>query len=197
MTGTIRHCRPYEACFESHRLWLPALALVIAAAACTVSPAPETPTPVVIPTQNRTYSQLLTATATAIPSPTSTPARSATATAVPTPDRLRRCRIARRAGRPDARRRILRFAVPEPPPHQDVHQTQSPALLTWGPGLAYSRLFRFTTGQDAPSPNTHRRMRPLRLLAPAGPGHPRGETATQTSAGTTIEPVNGRRLTAG
>ena len=48
----------------------------------------------------------------------------------------------------------MRFAVPEPPPHLDVHQTQSPSLLTWGPGLVYSRLFRFTTGQEAPSPNT-------------------------------------------
>ena len=91
---------------------------------------------------------------------------------------------------------VLRFAVPESPPHQDVHQTQSPALLTWGPGLAYSRLFRFTTGQDAPSPNTvvecdlcasWRLLDPVSLEVKLRPNirwH-------------TVDPVNGRRLTAG
>ena len=90
---------------------------------------------------------------------------------------------------------VLRFAVPEPPPHQDVHQTQSPALLTWGPGLAYSRLFRFTTGQDAPSPNTiaecdlcssWRLLDPITLEVKLRPNIRWHD----------VEPVNGRRLTA-
>ena len=85
--------------------------------------------------------------------------------------------------------------MPEPPPHQDVHQTQSPALLTWGPGLAYSRLFRFTTGQDAPSPNTivecdlcasWRLLDPVTLEVKLRPN-------IRWHA---VEPVNGRRLTA-
>ena len=37
-------------------------------------------------------------------------------------------------------------------PHQDIHQDVSPALSTWGPGIAYSRLMRLETGPDAPVP---------------------------------------------
>ena len=37
--------------------------------------------------------------------------------------------------------------------HQDVHQEVSPALSTWGPGLAYSRLMRFKTGPDVEFPS--------------------------------------------
>ena len=64
----------------------------------------------------------------------------ATPTTVPAPDGLRR------GG-------TLRFAVAESPPHLDPHQTVSPALLTWGPGIAYSRVFRFVTGPDVTSPD--------------------------------------------
>ena len=167
--------------------------MILAATACTASPAPETATPIIATQAVPTPTVLPTATA--VPSPTPTPARSATATAVPTP-------IASGAavspGEPDGLTRggVLRFAVPESPPHQDVHQTQSPALLTWGPGLAYSRLFRFTTGQDAPSPNTivecdlcasWRLMDPFTLEVKLRPN-------IRWHA---IEPVNGRLLTAG
>ena len=178
--------------FRVSPAWLLALAFLIAAA-CTTSPAPETATPAgptrVAPTPTAF------ATATAIHSPTPTPARSATATAVPTP-----IATGAAASPPDpdglTRGGVLRFAVPESPPHQDVHQTQSPALLTWGPGLAYSRLFRFTTGQEAPSPNTivecdlcasWRLLDPVTLevnLRPNIRWH-------------AVGPVNGRRLTAG
>ena len=37
--------------------------------------------------------------------------------------------------------------------HLDVHQEVSPALATWGPGLAYSRLLRFRTGPDVVLPS--------------------------------------------
>ncbi len=37
--------------------------------------------------------------------------------------------------------------------HQDVHQDVSPALSTWGPGIAYSRLMRLKTGPDVPLPS--------------------------------------------
>ena len=37
----------------------------------------------------------------------------------------------------------LKAAVPQPAPHQDIHRSVSPILAGWGPGLAYSRLFRY------------------------------------------------------
>ena len=37
--------------------------------------------------------------------------------------------------------------------HQDVHQEVSPALSTWGPGIVYSRLLRFTSGPDVELPS--------------------------------------------
>ena len=37
--------------------------------------------------------------------------------------------------------------------HQDVHQDLSPSLSTWGPGIAYSRLMRFRSGEDVKLPS--------------------------------------------
>lgn len=47
----------------------------------------------------------------------------------------------------------LRLAAPEGPAHFDVHLDASPALSTWGPGLAYSRLLRFASGSDVELPS--------------------------------------------
>ncbi|MCZ6538515.1 MAG: ABC transporter substrate-binding protein [Chloroflexi bacterium] len=44
---------------------------------------------------------------------------------------------------------VLRFAVPQGPPHMDPHLTVSSALLTWGAGQSYSRLFKFDTAGDS------------------------------------------------
>ena len=169
--------------------------------ACSGGPAPETPTQAsptatrgdVTPTVVATATRMAT-TSSATPSPTSTPVRTATATAIPIP-------IASGAAIPPsdpdglARGGVLRFAVPEPPPHLDVHQTQSPSLLTWGPGLAYSRLFRFTTGVEAPSPNTIVECdlcSTWRLLDPVSL-----EVKLRTNIRWhALEPVGGRRLTA-
>ena len=38
---------------------------------------------------------------------------------------------------------VLKLSIPEPPPHQDIHRSVSPILAGWGPGIAYSRIFRF------------------------------------------------------
>ncbi len=173
-------------------LALPICLIVAAAAiaACSGEPAPETATPVA-PTAAPVEP---TPTTPPTPAPTSTPVRSATATAVPTPIASG---TAVPPNTPDGlvRGGVLRFAVPEPPPHQDVHQTQSPALSTWGPGLAYSRLFRFTTGQDAPSPNTivecdlcssWRLLDPITLEVKL-----RANVRWHS-----VEPINGRLLTA-
>ena len=37
--------------------------------------------------------------------------------------------------------------------HQDVHQALTPALSTWGPGIAYSRLLHLKTGPDVMLPS--------------------------------------------
>ena len=34
-------------------------------------------------------------------------------------------------------------AIPQAPPHQDIHKSVSPILAAWGPGITYSRLFRY------------------------------------------------------
>lgn len=45
---------------------------------------------------------------------------------------------------------VIRYAIKEDPPHQDVHQSVSNVLATWGAGLAYSRLFKFQRGANVP-----------------------------------------------
>jgi len=47
----------------------------------------------------------------------------------------------------------LRLAAPEGLAHFDVHLDALPALSSWGPGLAYSRLLRFVSGPDVELPN--------------------------------------------
>ncbi len=42
-----------------------------------------------------------------------------------------------------ARGGTLKTAVPQPAPHQDIHQSVSPVLAAWGPGIAYSRIMRY------------------------------------------------------
>ena len=37
----------------------------------------------------------------------------------------------------------LKIAIPQSAPHQDIHKSVSPILAGWGPGIAYSRLFRY------------------------------------------------------
>ena len=38
---------------------------------------------------------------------------------------------------------VINLAVPQPAPNQDIHRSVSPILSGWGPGIAYSRLFRY------------------------------------------------------
>ena len=88
------------------------------ATATTVAPvAAETPVP----------------TATAVPTaqPTATAAPTAAPTAIPKPRPIE-----------GQRGNKLRFAIPSAPPHQDIHESVSPILAAWGPGVVYSRIFR-------------------------------------------------------
>jgi peptide/nickel transport system substrate-binding protein len=88
------------------------------------------------------------ATATSTPAPTPAPTPKATPrptatpfitpTAIPSPTVSLPPKDLERGG-------VLRFAIPEGPPHSDPHLTVSPALASWGVGLAYSRLFKVVT----------------------------------------------------
>ena len=79
-----------------------------------------TPTPGLAPTATPTFGPTTTPVATARPT--------GTATAVVPPG--------------DSGGGLLRFAVPEPGPHFDIHREVSPAMSTWGIGMIYSRIFR-------------------------------------------------------
>lgn len=63
--------------------------------------------------------------------PTATATPAPTVAAVPEPRPIQ----GKRGGK-------LRFAIPSAPPHQDIHESVSPILAAWGPGISYSRLFR-------------------------------------------------------
>ena len=105
----------------------------------TAAPSPTaSPTPSPIPIQ---ANDLPTRT------PTPTPPAVSTATPVPitpTPEPT-----------PDSRRRggALNLSSSQNIAHLDVHADVSPALSTWGPGIAYSRLLRLKSGPDVKLPS--------------------------------------------
>ncbi len=113
----------------------------------TATQVPPTPSPAPEPTPTETPP-----TRTPAPSstPTPTPATTATATPVPIPPTL-----PAPIGTPDTRRRggALNLATPRGIAHLDVHADVSPALSTWGPGIAYSRLLRLRSGADVELPS--------------------------------------------
>ncbi|MXX92137.1 MAG: ABC transporter substrate-binding protein [Chloroflexi bacterium] len=109
----------------------------------TPTPVPPTETPeVATPAPEPTaIPSTPTATPTSVlPTPTPTPKPEPTITASPTtvPDE---------AVKPlpieGLRGGTIKIAVPGAPPHQDIHKSVSPILAGWGPGIAYSRLFRY------------------------------------------------------
>ncbi|MBI2855218.1 MAG: ABC transporter substrate-binding protein [Chloroflexi bacterium] len=53
---------------------------------------------------------------------------------------------------PTGRSGLLNLAVPVAAPHWDIHLTPSPILAAWGPGIVYSRLLRFRSGQQVTTP---------------------------------------------
>ena len=122
-----------------------AAAMTATAVPPTSSPTPEPATAETPPAQ----------TAVPSPSPTETPApvstmTAATASPVPIPSAQ-----PAPTGTPDARRRggTLNLATPNGIAHLDVHADVSPALSTWGPGIAYSRLLRLRSGADVELPS--------------------------------------------
>ena len=102
-----------------------------ATAAPSPTPSPE-PTPTSIP-------PAAIPTLTPRPAPTATPVP-ITPTRRPTPDSR-------------ARGGTLNLSTSENIAHLDVHMDVSPALSTWGPGIAYSRLLRLRSGADVKLPS--------------------------------------------
>ena len=105
---------------------------------------PDTPTP--RPSVPQTPTPAPTATPTAAP----TPVVESTSTSVPSAPRPQPATLPT----PDPRSRggTLTLESSEDIAHQDIHQDVSPALSTWGPGIAYSRLMRLESGPNAALP---------------------------------------------
>ncbi len=120
------------------------------------------PTPTVAPTATTEpqYTPTAAATETAVPQPTPTPTADAvepeTTPIIATPEPVETPQTptptAPPATVPDMGG-TARLAAREAFEHQDVHASWSPALSTWGPGLAYSRLLRLRSGPDVRLPS--------------------------------------------
>ena len=124
--------------------------IVIKPTAPTVAPPTETPTPLTSTPEIATQAPEPTAippTPTATPTPvpptpilTPTPKPQPTITAAPTT-------VPEQPVQPlpieGLRGGTIKIAVPGAPPHQDIHKSVSPILAAWGPGIAYSRIFRY------------------------------------------------------
>ncbi len=142
--------------------WIAAAACVVLAAGCgePAPPDPPTPSPTRQPAPSPTPQPAPTPTAerpaptptplpptpTPAPSPTPQPAPP-TAKPVPAPPTPRPT--------PDPRVRggVLNLTTEQDIAHVDVHADVSPALATWGPGIAYSRLMRLQSGADVTLPS--------------------------------------------
>ena len=86
--------------------------------------------------------------------PTETPRAEAAATPTRTPVEIESSPAQTPTAAPDAvYGGVLRLTTQADIAHQDVHAEVSPALSTWGPGIAYSRLMRFRTGPDVALPS--------------------------------------------
>ena len=127
-------------------------------AGCSKSVGP-TPTAVMPPATTATPNVTATPSPTAVPSPTprptvvvhptSTPTaqpRPTLVAATPVPVEPTATPLARSGG-------TLNLSSRATIAHQDVHDEASPALATWGPGIAYSRLMRLQSGPDVTLPS--------------------------------------------
>ena len=121
------------------------------AATPTSAPATATPHAVATPTPRITVTGTPTPVPTATPVATPTPVAQLTITPVPAPPRPQPATLPT----PDFRSRggTLNLESSQNIAHQDVHQDVSPALSTWGPGIAYSRLLRLESGPDTALPS--------------------------------------------
>ncbi len=118
----------------------------------TFVPAPPTLTPRVAATPTPSVPDAQTPTPGPISAPTRIPTPAVMPTATPIVATPRP--VSPAMPTPDSRSRggTLNLASAENIAHQDVHQDVSPALSSWGPGIAYSRLMRLETGPDTPLP---------------------------------------------
>ena len=110
----------------------------------------STPAPTATPSPEPTSTSQPTPSPTPTPFPEPTPTSRVTATPVPAPSTPAPTPTPTVGGRYGG---TLNLASRENIAHQDVHQEASPALSTWGPGVAYSRLLRFKAGPDVEHPS--------------------------------------------
>ena len=137
--------------------------VVVLVAACSQLPVlaptaepvrPPSPDPFPSPTGAPVAPLVPTPEATPSPSPTATPGLLPTATPGPlpvaTPVPARPAAVLVKGARHGG---TLNLVSHQDIVHQDVHQEVSPALSTWGPGIAYGRLLRFRSGADVALPS--------------------------------------------
>ena len=109
----------------------------------TPTPVPPTATPAVTTQAPETTAIPPAPTATptpVLPTPTPTPKPEPIVTAAPTSVDAEPVKPLPVTG---FRGGTIKIAVPGSPPHRDIHKSVSPILAGWGPGIAYSRLFRY------------------------------------------------------
>lgn len=122
------------------------LLVTLAIVGCSNTPdLPPTSTPIAVPVPDASPTAIA-----AVESPIATATAGVPLTSIPKPAPQPSAPTpivgARRGG-------TLTIVSREAIAHQDVQQEVSPALATWGPGLAYSRLLRFKTGPDVVVPS--------------------------------------------
>ncbi len=121
----------------------------------TISPPTATPTelptqstPTVEPTSTPIPPTVTPTVTVPTPTPTSQPQVTATPKTVGPPHTEPPPITGRKGGE-------IKVAVPQAPPHQDIHKSVSPILAAWGPGITYSRIFRYRwIAPDAPYQGT-------------------------------------------
>lgn len=138
--------------------------LIVAASVLTLACTPNGQVPVAPPAATATSlpSAVKSPDETSTPSPTQTPqniptptstAPTAVVTRVTTAEPFPATPTSVPVDEPGGRGGTLNLASRQAITHYDVQADVSPALSTWGPGIVYSRLMRFTSGPDVALPN--------------------------------------------
>ena len=132
--------------------------ILLALSAACGDPPNKPPTqsipPTVVPTSASALAPTAVSAATPTPptaTPTSVPTPTPEPTATPIVATPRPVPSVRPTPDPRSRGGVLNLSSQQNIAHQDVQQDASPALTSWGPGIAYSRLMRLDT--DVPTPS--------------------------------------------
>ena len=116
------------------------------------TPTQPSPTPTPTPPPPAPTNQPIEATSTSEPSPTPIPPTATSTATLPTPTSQPQVTATPKTVGPPHVEPLpitgrqggeIKVAVPQAPPHQDIHKSVSPILAAWGPGITYSRIFRY------------------------------------------------------